>query len=662
MERGKSRLRLDEVLVREGLVSEAQIKEALLRQKAHGGKFGSQLLYHRYIDEAGLVKALATQMGCEGVVLGRLDIPPEIVKLIPKKVAIARKVIAFDYDPDSNLLKIACEDPIDQSLINELNFVARGKEIKLYAAAELALNTAIARHYLGREVSLEESLLLEIPDEATETVEPSQAADEHPAADSDDQRRAVLLVTDEEYAGPLLQSILERDGYRVTVADSADDAIDLSGDQKFAFVFIKDTVAGDYIDLIDRLRKSSPGTTVRYYESASGLVLNRDAGAAEGQVLLSSLDLYTSLLSSLSGLSGNHAGRVGQYVDRLCRKIGLPDKDRLLVISAAYVHEVAGFYYHMAHADEYRRIIALSARLLESLSYTPVIVEMLRGMYIDLKGRYTKRLPIEVLGGNIITIVDIFCNNIPSHERLSLDKFDAIRRKLRDLTGKLFLAEVVEPFIMMIQEDILKQQATGRTGQVMIFTADTDAARVLEQRLKWEGFRTVAERSLDAFVDLFRRGRPDLVILVLPGTPNEAANTVSAMAARSIDWRTVPTFILSDSSAVAELTHLLDNGIEDVVSVEDNFDILMVKLRHIRDRINSTEEGSDTKETPGGSTGRLSDMNLIDLLQALGPSRKTVRITTCQSGSPQDKLIIYLRQGDVVAAQYANRVGPEPIY
>ncbi len=63
------KMRLDEILLSEGLVSEEQIREALLRQKAYGGKFGSQLLYHRYIDETGLVMALAIQFDCEGVVL-----------------------------------------------------------------------------------------------------------------------------------------------------------------------------------------------------------------------------------------------------------------------------------------------------------------------------------------------------------------------------------------------------------------------------------------------------------------------------------------------------------------------------------------------------------------------------------------------------------------
>ena len=54
----------------------------------------------------------------------------------------------------------------------------------------------------------------------------------------------------------------------LSTTDSADDAIDLIGNQQFHTVFIKDSVPGDYIDLIDRVRKSSPnGRGSWYYES-----------------------------------------------------------------------------------------------------------------------------------------------------------------------------------------------------------------------------------------------------------------------------------------------------------------------------------------------------------------------------------------------------------
>ena len=67
--------RLDEILLQQGDVSEAQVKIALKHQKIYGGKFGSHLMHHGFIDEAALVKALSRQLGCDGVVLSELELP-----------------------------------------------------------------------------------------------------------------------------------------------------------------------------------------------------------------------------------------------------------------------------------------------------------------------------------------------------------------------------------------------------------------------------------------------------------------------------------------------------------------------------------------------------------------------------------------------------------
>jgi len=662
MSRETQKLRLDEILVKEGLISEAQIKEALMRQKAHGGKFGSQLLYHRYIDEAGLVKALATQLGCEGVVLAKRDIPKLVIKLIPKKVAVARKVIPFDYDPEKNLLKIACEDPTDQNLMDELNFMAQGKEIKLYVAAELALNTAIAKHYMRRDVSLDDNLLLEIPDEVTKTGNVPIPALDGAAQEVSDYRGAVLLVTDEEYSGPLLQSILERDNYQVVMTDSADDAIDILSDRQFHSVFIKDTVAGDYIDLIDRLRKTSPRTVVRYYETSSALVLNEDATATEGDLLIKSLDLFTSLLSSKSKLPTNHSGMVGQYVDKLCRKIGLPDKERLTITCGGYIHDLAKFYYHTEGNRDHRATIRLTGKLLASLDYSPVVIGMLRSMYMDLGGKYTKRLPIEVLGGNILTIVDLFCDHIPPDGRLSLDKFNAIKKKFRRGVGRLFFHEVVEAFIILIQEETLQLRTVERASQVMIYAGHSNSLYAVEIRIKHEGFRTVSEHSLGSFIDLFQRSRPDMVVLLLPGKPADVLGLVQDLTTKGLDFKKTPTFLLVDSSSTSRLTKLLERGIEDIIALDGSLDLLIVKMRKAWDRIQAEDKETSEGEQSNGSRGRLSDMNLIDLLQALGPSRKTVRITITAENSDDGRLIIYLDQGNITFAQFKDKTGPEAVY
>jgi len=658
-----SRRRLDEILIAEGLVSEAQLKEALLRQKAHGGKVGSQLLYHRYIDEAGLVQALTLQFECEGVVLSDLQISKPILEMIPKKVALARRVLPFDFDPEANTLKVACEDPSDIEVRNELSFIARGKKLKFYIAAELALNIAISRYYLGEETSLEDSLSLQIPEEATETGRIDIRSTEWENATATvEHRETMLLVTDEEYCGPLLQSILERDEFDVITTDSADDAIDLIGNQQFHTVFIKDSVPGDYIDLIDRVRKSSPRTRVRYYESAAGLLVNEDSFKTEGDLMVRNLDLFTSMMSTASKQAENHSGRVGHYTDKLCLKLGLPDKERLMIVSAAYLHDLAKFHYSSEQTRDYRETIKLTTKLLQSLNYPPVVVQMLRSMYLDLGGKFTKRLPIERLGGNILTIVDLYCENVTADERLLLDKFDAIKRKFRDLTGKLFMVEVAEAFIAMVQDDILTQQSSQQTAQIMLFAREPGSISPCHLRLRNEGFRTMTPGGLDAMVDLYQRSRPDLMVLAIPGEPKMVKSFIETLRSRKIDFEQTPTFALIDSDTVPAVTSLLEKGLEDVIANDGNLDLLVVKIQKIQLQLQNRQKQRDEAGEQSGAAGRLADMNLIDLLQALGPSQKTARITVTSGDNELDRMTLYLNQGAIVFAEYGEKKGASAVY
>ncbi|HBZ01080.1 MAG TPA: hypothetical protein DEO84_07150, partial [candidate division Zixibacteria bacterium] len=359
------KIRLDQILQQEGLVTEAQINEALLRQKMQGGKFGSQLLYHRYIDEAGLVKALCIQFGCDGVLLSNREIPDNIIKMVPSKLAITRQVLPFEYDPKTVTLKIACGNPQDTNILNELDFISQGKKIKLYVAAELSLETAINRYYLGRDADLNDKLLLEIPDLSP----PVEAKASRPLPARVSSRKGILLVTDEEYSGSLIGSILERDGYEVTVSNSLDEASEIITGQSFQAVFIKKSVDEAYGSLIDKLRRSSPRTEIRLFESSASLLINDEAFSSVEELLKKNLNLFISLLSSKDNLPDNHSATVGHYVEKLCRKLGLPVRDRLPILTAAYMHDLAKYYYRESQ-DDYRQIIGSSQKLLESFEYS----------------------------------------------------------------------------------------------------------------------------------------------------------------------------------------------------------------------------------------------------------------------------------------------------
>lgn len=664
MGKGQQKLRLDEILINEGLVTEDQIKEALSIQKERGGKFGSHLLHSGYVDEAGLVKALATQFGCDGVVLSKLEIPEIILKFVPRRLAIARKIVPFDYDLDHNVLKIACEDPADESLQSEINFVARGKNIKLYIAAELALNTAIARYYMGKEVSPEDGFLLEIPSESENISEASGAPGKTKTEfEQTTPIKSILLVTDDAKSSSHVKSLLEQDNYNVVVTDSADAAIERIAGETYHTVFIKDTVSGDYLDLIDRLRKRSPSTVVRYYESTSSLLLDDDSLPAEESLLRKNLELYTYLLNAKDRLPDDHTCVMGRYVDMICERMEIPFKDRLAIVNAAYIHDIARHYYPVTGETDRKQTCELTIKLLKSLGYSPVVVAMLRAMYKDIEGKYTKRLPIEILGGNILTAVDSFCRSYPACDRLSLDKLDSAQKKLREQTGKILLDEVVESFIGLLKDEILKLHTEQNVGQIMLLSRAPEITETVEGRLKNEGFRVISTDSVSRFAELYDRSRPDIIILAPDIEVSYLSSFLDELTMRDISFETTPTFILKDGVPSNMLMSLFELGIEDVIGTDGNFELLIAKICRIQSRIrNRVKHKGILSDLCGRVSGNLDEMNLSELMEELNAGQATAKLTVNATDSREQQLVVFFGYGSIVFARLDKLVGEEAIY
>jgi len=655
----KRKRRLDEILVAEGLISDAQIQEALLRQKAYGGRFGSQLLCLGYLDEAGLVRALSTQLGCPGIVLSDLKIPQRVIGMVPKEVVLARRVIPFEYDPQGNVLKIACEDPTDSELIKELDFVVRGREIELRVAVEIALNTAIAKYYAGRDLSWHDAHLLEtFGPTADEGQQPVGTQPDRPG----DAGPAVLLMIDQEQTLLALRSLLERDNYRVVVARSPDEAIGLVANQRFHTIFLNHTGSFDQVDFISRVRRISPETVIRHYEKASSLLLGEQRGRADADLLLKDLDLFTSLLCCLAKLPVNHSGQVGRYVDRLSNRLGLTDEDRLTVTRAGYVHDLAKFHYSAGKVREGAEVIRLTAKLLKSLGYPPRLLEMLRCMYVSLPTEDAGGLSLGTVGGSILTIVDIFCNSIPQDGRLSLDTFHPIKEKLRGLAGGLLLPEVVEVFIGMIHEEVLGRRAIKKAVQVMVLVEDSSLEQTLELRLKSEGFGVISQSSPASFVELYKRREPEMIIVAIPGEPEKVESSVRQLAEGGVNFENTPTLVFTDCSYLP-VTSLLEQGIEDVVFADDNLDLMFGRINALGERISARAKAAAViADGTSGSGGRLAETDLIQLLKILGPSRKTVRITVQSHRPDAARLLLYLDRGQMSFARCGNLTGAEAVY
>jgi len=85
----------------------------------------------------------------------------------------------------------------------------------------------------------------------------------------------------------------------------------------------------------------------------------------------------------------------------------------------------------------------------------------------------------------------------------------------------------------------------------------------------------------------------------------------------------------------------------------------MIKLSRLRERLQSERSRQLEIMQTLGTHGSLTDMNVIDLLQSMGQTGKTARISVSAHGQ---QLTVYLDRGRIVYAECDDIRGPEAVY
>ncbi|MFQ5606763.1 MAG: DUF4388 domain-containing protein [Candidatus Zixiibacteriota bacterium] len=650
--------RLDRILLDLGLLTEEQIKHALKRQKVHGGRFGSNLLYHQYLTEAGLVRALSIQSGFAGVTLDEREIESKLLKYIPLDVARARKIIVFDIDREKQSLKVAVADPNQPGIEEELTFLAKGKSFEVFVASEVSIHRAIDKFYLGHERSLEESLPMRIPADLSEIGQREYDIDHEVGTDQSTSSR-VVIVTDEEFAAPLIKSVIERNGPRVELVRSVEKARKILQRRFVESVFIRESLAENPRDIEASIRALNFRTEVKWFPNCSFLALGGLANSGRLDIL-KSIELLVSMLSAVRGDRDSRAIMVGRYASRICSKLGIHNINRQKIVTAGFLHHLARYSENDIPENASRKqIMDRTADLLHSINFDPELVEILRQAYVEPAGGAGERLSAPKLGGNILTLADHFCENFVAHEQITLVKFEEIKERYHDLTETMFLPEVVDAFILSLQEECLNIELTHTRGEVVFyFHQDARVDPFIAYHLRSKGVRATTSLTIEDLVHVCERRRPDLILIALPEKCDNPLEVVECMASLGVDLEHTPGILISQANLEKDIDRLYEAGVRDVVNDTSGYEILTAKALTMIERNRRPDRESSTPKAV--AHGKLANINLIDLIQALGPGRKTVRISLVNKTG--EELLIYLLEGSIVNATLGGIVGPAAIF
>jgi type II secretion system (T2SS) protein E len=138
-------MRLGEFFVRKGIITPAQLDEALKGQLIFGGHLGTCLLEMGYIEEAMLGRSL-------GEIFGVNYAPPHLFENIPRNVVeklpkrLVEKHHAVPFDLRDRTLDVAMIDPRNLPALDELSF-ASGVRINPWVSPEARIFQVMERYY-----------------------------------------------------------------------------------------------------------------------------------------------------------------------------------------------------------------------------------------------------------------------------------------------------------------------------------------------------------------------------------------------------------------------------------------------------------------------------------------------------------------------------------
>ena len=140
-----SNLRLGEILINQGMINSEQLKKALEIQKADNKKkIGEILVSQGSITQKQLLQALQHVYEAEYIELEDVILDPEIVSVIPKRIAVRYKIVPLSKE--NNTLTIAMANPLDVNTIDYIKEYTK-MDVNPKFASEEDIANVLSTHY-----------------------------------------------------------------------------------------------------------------------------------------------------------------------------------------------------------------------------------------------------------------------------------------------------------------------------------------------------------------------------------------------------------------------------------------------------------------------------------------------------------------------------------
>ncbi|MBY0578767.1 MAG: Flp pilus assembly complex ATPase component TadA [Burkholderiales bacterium] len=153
--RERSNKLFGQLLIEKGVVSEDQLRIALLEQGKNHLRLGKLMVGMGFLTEGMIRDVISESMGQETVDLSRVVVDAAAIKLISQEIARRHQVLPLSLDRSSRMLTLAISNPENIIALDQVKALLQDDyELHLLLAGESEIMHAIDQYY-GFELSIE---------------------------------------------------------------------------------------------------------------------------------------------------------------------------------------------------------------------------------------------------------------------------------------------------------------------------------------------------------------------------------------------------------------------------------------------------------------------------------------------------------------------------
>ena len=151
----RKKLRLGELLVQQGLITQDQLRIALTEQKTQNIPIGRLLVRLGFVTEAVIRDIMARTIGQESIDLSQVLVDAEALKLVPQDFARRHRLLPIAFDAEQNVMVVAITEVFNVVALDQLRAtLGHNIQMKTVLAGQAQLDEFIDQFY-GHELSVD---------------------------------------------------------------------------------------------------------------------------------------------------------------------------------------------------------------------------------------------------------------------------------------------------------------------------------------------------------------------------------------------------------------------------------------------------------------------------------------------------------------------------